>query len=69
MDRSSSVEGVFRLPFIYTSPETCLEDGDPSDCAFVSNPAYLVNGAPVDLGAAEYSLGVPTVKLELTFGN
>jgi hypothetical protein len=65
------VSGVFRLPFVFGLPEGCLDDGNPSDCAYVSKPSYLFgeypNVYPVDVKAGEYSLGVPTVRLDLNF--
>lgn len=69
---NGKVAGVFRLPFVFGLPEGCLDDGNPSDCAYVSKPSYLFgdypNVYPVDLKAGgEYSLGVPTVRLDLNF--
>jgi len=61
-------EGTFRLPFIFGVPAGCLDDGDPSDCGFVSNSSYLgAGGFPVDVQFNELSLAVPTVRLELKF--
>jgi hypothetical protein len=62
-----TVNGVFLLPFVHGVPEGCLDDGNPSDCVYVSKPSYWVKGAPVELGYHEYSLGVPTVRLDATF--
>jgi hypothetical protein len=62
-----SVTGVFRLPFVYGMPQGCLDDGDPSDCVYVSKPSYWTDHGPAELGYHEYSLAVPAVKLELTF--
>jgi hypothetical protein len=62
-----TVTGVFRLPFVYGMPQGCLDDGDPSDCVYVSKPSYWTNYGPAELGYHEHSLAVPAVKLELTF--
>ncbi|HEU5303799.1 MAG TPA: hypothetical protein VFU40_04065, partial [Gemmatimonadales bacterium] len=65
------VSGLFRLPFIYGMPQGCLDDNDPTDCWYVSQPAYLFgdlpNVYPQDVQPNERSLGVPTVRLDLNF--
>jgi hypothetical protein len=65
------VSGVFRLPFVYGVPESCLATGQPINCAVVSPPSYLLgeypNVYPVAVQAHEQSLGVPTVRLDLNF--
>ena len=56
------VVGTFRLPYLY--PAGCADDGDLSDCT----PIYVVPEDPagfVAISAAELSLGVPVVRLEL----
>jgi hypothetical protein len=63
--------GHFRLPFVF--PPDCFADGDPSDCTAV----YLVPGTEGfvpqvfpglhPLTVSEFSLGDPTVRLELYF--
>jgi hypothetical protein len=58
------VTGTFRLPTL--APAGCADDGDPSDCT----PIYVVPEHPagfVAISPAEWSLGVPTVRLELKF--
>lgn len=72
---SGTLSGTFRLPFVFGLPQGCLDDGDPSDCVYVSKPSYWTDQGPVELieskwgetYSGEYSLGVPTVRLELTF--
>jgi hypothetical protein len=63
--------GHFRLPFVF--PPDCFADGDPRDCTAV----YLVPGTEGvvpqifpglhPLEQVEFSLGDPTVRLELYF--
>lgn len=48
---SGTLTGTFRLPFVIGS----------------SPPLYLGDAGPVPVAPNEYSLGVPTVKLEITF--
>ncbi len=65
-----TVWGVFRLPFVLGIPDGCLYDGDPSDCWRVTAPLYWVGPGAADVSSLtlyELSLGVPTVRLELTF--
>jgi hypothetical protein len=62
-----TLEGVFRLPFVFGLPKGCLDDGDPTDCWYVSKPSYWMDQGPVDLAPNEYSLGAPTVRLDLKF--
>lgn len=59
--------GVFRLPLVVAQPEGCVAgDGDASKCTSVSNPSYVMaDGALKELRPAEYSLGIPTVRLEI----
>lgn len=62
-------EGTFRLPFVLLTPIGCDSDGDPSDCTGTTPALYLLDSGdtqPVDQ-VLEHSLGVPTVKLEVTF--
>ncbi|MGH7393353.1 MAG: hypothetical protein ACREM3_28445 [Candidatus Rokuibacteriota bacterium] len=66
-----TLTGTFRLPFnmALPTPFGCHFDGDFSDCtgqeAF---DLYLQDsGVPVPVALEEYSLGMPTVKLEITF--
>jgi hypothetical protein len=47
-----TLTGIFRLPFLVPGLE---------------GAAYLVEGVPVPVGIDEFSLGVPTVRLELDF--
>jgi hypothetical protein len=57
-----SMTGTFRLP--YLAPTGCANDGDLSDCTAV----YVVPEDPAGfqvIAPAEYSLGVPSVRLEL----
>jgi hypothetical protein len=63
--------GTFRLPFemVLPAPFGCHFDGDPSDCTGTQSfSLYLQdNGLPTPVRPEEHSLGVPTVKLEITF--
>ncbi|HEV8642599.1 MAG TPA: hypothetical protein VGV13_16025 [Methylomirabilota bacterium] len=52
--RGGTFSGTFRLPFVMPS--------DPT-----KTPLYLGDKGPVAIALHEYSLGVPTVRLELTF--
>ncbi|MGH7314278.1 MAG: hypothetical protein ACREJV_13965 [Candidatus Rokuibacteriota bacterium] len=65
------VSGVFRLPFVYGFPESCLDTGMPVNCRMVSPPSYLFGEYPhvypKDVQANERSLGVPAVRLDLDF--
>jgi hypothetical protein len=65
------VSGLFRLPFVYGLPQGCLDDSDPTDCWYVSKASYLFGDLPhvypKDVQPNEHSLGVPTVRLDLTF--
>lgn len=65
------VTGVFRLPFVYGYPESCLDTGKPVNCARISAPSYLFGEFPhvypKDVQLSERSLGVPTVRLDLDF--
>jgi hypothetical protein len=57
-----SLTGTFRLP--YLAPTGCADDGNLSDCTAV----YVVPEDPAGfqvIAPAEYSLGVPSVRLEL----
>jgi hypothetical protein len=63
-----TLTGTFRLPFVFGLPLGCLDDGDPTDCLYISRPSYLGDdGVPFELGPEHYSLKVPTVKLDLQF--
>ncbi len=65
-----TVWGVFRLPFVLGIPDGCLSDGNPDDCWHVTDPLYWFGPGPADVASVRYgelSLGVPTVRLELTF--
>ena len=66
-----TLTGTFRLPFEMELPTPigCHFDGDPSDCTGKDTfTLYLQdNGLPVPVRREEYSLGLPTVKLEITF--
>jgi hypothetical protein len=64
---TGTLTGTFRLPFVYGVPNGCLDDGDPTDCVHVSKPSYRVGDAVVDLQPHEYSLAMPTVRLEIDF--
>jgi hypothetical protein len=59
--------GVFRLPLVVTDPPDCADDeGDTSRCRRVSKPSYVMaDGSLYELKPVEYSLGVPTVRLEI----
>lgn len=61
-----TLAGTFRLPYIATVPANCLQTR--TACAWVSKPSYVTDlGLLEDLVPSEYSLGVPVVRLELTF--
>ena len=56
--------GTFRLPAL--GPAGCADDGDPADCAVVYVIPEHAAGFRA-LSPAEWSLGVPAVRLELRF--
>jgi len=66
-----TLTGTFRLPFQVSLPTPlgCHLDGDLTDCTGTQVVAlYLQDtGVPVPVAPEEHSLGVPTVKLEITF--
>lgn len=64
-----TLSGVFRLPFVVGFPENCEKDGDPSDCLGFSAPMYLTDTGPVEVAWNELSVGMPTVRLEITFAD
>jgi hypothetical protein len=59
--------GVFRLPLVVAEPTGCVTDeGDTSRCTRVSRPSYVMgDGSLYELKEVEYSLGTPTVRLEI----
>jgi hypothetical protein len=64
--QQGSLTGTFRLPFVLGDPAGCLSN--PATCTFMSPPSYLADdGTLVEVKPQEFSLGTPTVKLELTF--
>lgn len=64
LDVEGTLTGTFRLPFVVGFPEGCETNGS---CLSFSKPLYLTDRGPVKVAPNEYSLGVPTVKLEITF--
>jgi len=59
--------GIFRLPLVVAEPPGCADDeGDTSSCTRVSKPSYVMSdGSLYELTPVEYSLGTPTVRLEI----
>lgn len=64
---AGKLDGRFRLPFVMGYPLGCEVVGGPSACYGFSSPLYLGEAGPVEVAPNEYSIGVPTVKLEITF--
>lgn len=60
-----TLTGTFRLPFV-GFPQVCQMFGNPPDCPLYLHPTDT-GLVPVPLAWNEFSLGVPTVKLEITF--
>jgi hypothetical protein len=60
--------GIFRRPLVVTDPPDCAdEEGVTSRCGRVSKPSYVMSdGSLHELRPAEYSLGIPTVRLEIS---
>jgi len=59
-----TLTGTFRLPFVVGIPKGCEKT---ATCQGFSKPLYLTATGPVEVAWNERSLGVPTVKLEITF--
>lgn len=59
--------GVFRLPLMVMNPPGCVDDDGnvPQGCS-VTPPSYIMaDGSRHDLKPVEFSLGIPTVRLEI----
>ena len=60
--------GVFRLPLVVMTPPGCVDDDGnvPAGCS-VTPPSYIMaDGSRHELNPVEFSLGIATVRLEIT---